>query len=497
MRTARLPPGPRGRWLSGNLLEFRRDMLGFLSETARTYGDLASFRLGPRRVVLASHPDLIEQVLVSDNRNFGKHYALQFLRPVLGNGLLTSEGDLWLRQRRLMQPAFLRQRLEGYGPVMVDRTRRLMAGWHDQAVRDAHADMTHLALQIAAKALLDVEGLSEKGSDPAEAKGGQTPFRKASDESQPVGRALDVLMQDFTYRFVNAFPLPRWLPTPWNRRVRKAIGELEAIIYGIIERRRHEPDRGDLLSVLVRARDQDDGRGMDDRQLRDEVMTMFLAGHETTANALAWTVYLLAQHPEAEARLVEECRSVLDGRDPTPADIPALRYTESVFLESMRLYPPAYIFGRRALRECRLGDYDLPAQTTVLISQWVLHRDGRFFDRPEQFEPERWLTGLAQRLPRFAYLPFGGGPRGCIGNTFAMMEGVLILATLFPAFGFSLAPGPPVRPRPSVTLRPATGIRVVLRKRMAGKEAASAAEGGTTMGAVGAELGKAEGCRSH
>jgi cytochrome P450 len=444
------PPGPKGHWLFGNLAEFRRDMLGFYGRCSRDYGDMVSFRLGHKRHVLVSHPRLIEEVLVTQNQKFGKHYALQFLRPVLGNGLLTSEGKFWLRQRRRMQPSFHRQRIEGYAPIVVTHAQRMLNQWRDGQVRDIHQDMMRLALAVAAGALLNVD---------------------LDRDCQEVGGLLDLIMKDFSYRHESAFPVPFWLPTPWNRRVKKAIRRLEDIIGGIIQQRReNDTEKGDLLSTLIQARDEENLDGMSDRQLRDEVMTLFLAGHETTANALAWTWYLLAQHPEAEDKMVAEIEAVLQGRLPTAADLPKLRFTESVFLESMRLFPPAYAFGREVLQECLLGGYRLPAGTTVLMSQWVMHRDGRYFDQADQFVPERWLTGLAQRLPKFVYIPFGGGPRGCIGNTFAMMEGVLVLAALAPHVHFRLMPDLPVEPWPSVTLRPKHGIRATLHRREGGRE---------------------------
>ena len=445
MTGTRHPPGPKGNWLTGNLPEFRRDMLAFFTRCAREYGDVVSLRLGPRSWVFLNHPDYIEQVLVTDNRHFAKHYVLQFLRPVLGNGLLTSEGDLWLRQRRLVQPAFQRQRIEAYGPAMVELTQRMLADWRHGETRDLHTEMMRLTMRIVARALLDVD---------------------VTDEAGDMGDVLNVLLADFSQRFGRAFPLPKWLPTSWNRRVKGARLRLDQILHDIIKQRRATgADRGDLLSTLMRARDEGDGSGMTDRQLRDEAMTLFLAGHETTANALSWTWYLLAQHPEVEAKLAAELGRVLGDRPPRAADLPQLVYAERVILESMRLYPPVYGFGRRALRDCVIGGYDVPANTTVFMSQWVTHHDPRFFDRPDEFKPDRWADDLARRLPKYAYFPFGGGPRVCIGNTFALIEAMLVLATVVPRFRFTLVPGHPVKPWPSVTLRPAHGIKAVLTRR--------------------------------
>ncbi len=439
------PPGPKGRWLVGNLPELRRDMLGFFTRCARDYGDVATMRLGPRRLVLVSHPDLIEQILVTQNRNFVKHYAAQLLRPLIGNGLILSEQNFWLRQRRLIQPAFLRQRIESYGPIMVEHAGRMLAGWRPGDRRDLHAEMMRLALGIVAKTILNVD---------------------MGPEAEEVGQVLDVAMADFSYRFESALPLPRWLPTPHNRRVQRALRRLDAIVHRIIQERRGQPgNAGDLLARLIQARDEDDGSAMTDQQLRDEVVTLFLAGHETTANALSWTWYLLMRHPQVEAQLLAEIRAVLQDRLPAVADLPKLTYTEWVMLEALRLYPPVWAFGRKALAECAIGGFRIRAGTNLAMSQWVVHRDPRFFPDPESFRPERWAGDLVNRLPKYAYFPFGGGPRVCLGNTFAMMESMLVLATMAPCFGFEMLPQPEVKPWPSITLRPAQGIPVVVKSR--------------------------------
>ena len=438
-------PGPQGHWLSGSLREFRKDMLAFYCRIARDFGDFAAFRLGPKRLVLLNRPDYIEQVLVTQNRNFIKHYAFRLLRPTLGNGLVISEGDVWLRQRRLMQPAFQKQRIEGFGPVIVNHTLRMLEMWRPGSTRDLHADMMSLAMSIVTKTLLDVD---------------------AADISRTVGKAVDVIMEDFNDRFQSAFPPPFWLPVPRNLHLKRHVRRLDAIIQDIIRQRRADVrDRGDLLSVLVQARDEADNTGMTDKQLRDEVMTLFLAGHETTASVLSWTLYLLATHPEVEARLLAELETVVANRLPAAADVPHLPYTEQVILEAMRLYPPAYVFGREALANCTIGGYSIDAGTTVLISQYVTHRDPRYFERPDEFDPDRWNDGLIKRLPKYTYFPFGGGPRLCIGNSFAMLEAMLVVATVVPRFHFDLAPEPLVVPWPSITLRPRHGIHAVLRAR--------------------------------
>jgi cytochrome P450 len=440
-----LPPGPRGHLLVGSLPEFRRDVLGFFIECARRYGDVVPIRVPRRQLVLLSHPDLIEEVLTARVRHTTKTVLLRMLRPVLGDGLLLNEGEPWLRQRRLIQPAFHRVRIAAYGDVMAGYADRAMAEWKDGQTRDVHADMMAVTQAIVAKTLFDAD---------------------VSDAAWDVGQALHVLMEDFSQRRTRLFELPSFVPTPGRRRARRAVERLNRLVYDIIAARRASgEDRGDLLSLLLHAQDADDGSRMTDRQVRDEIMTLFLAGHETTAVSLSWTWYLLAQHPEVEARLIEELRSVLGGRLPTVADLPRLRYTEMVVTESMRLYPPAYTITRRVAEPCEVGGHPIPRETVLVMSQWVVHRDARWFDEPAAFHPDRWENDLAKRLPRYAYFPFGGGPRLCIGNTFAMMEATLLLATIAQRFRFSLAPGASVKPMLSVTLRPADGIRMMLSAR--------------------------------
>jgi cytochrome P450 len=440
----RVPVGPRGNWLGGNLPEFRRDRLDFLTRCARTYGDVTRLRLAHRPVYLLSHPDLIEEVLVTQSRNFIKHFALRLNPLVLGDGLLTSEGDFWLRQRRLIQPVFVRSRIASYGPIMVAAAHNVMATWRPGERRDMMTEMMRLTLEIAAKTLFHAD---------------------VADDTSDVAAALQVLQDGFLRRFNSLVPTPIWVPTPANFRLRRAIGRLNTIIYGFIRKRREQPgERGDLLSLLLAARDEEGSR-MSDRQVRDEAMTLFLAGHETTALALSWTWYLLGQHPEVEEKLAAEVQAVIGQRDPTPDDCPRLKFTEMIVQESMRLYPPAYVVGREALADCAIGGYHVPRGTTLLMSQWVMQRDARYYADPMAFRPERWGEEAIKSLPKFAYFPFGGGPRLCIGNTFAMMEMVLVLAAIAQRFRFRLQPGAHVLPVPTFTLRPAGGIPAEIQRR--------------------------------
>lgn len=439
--------GPRGHVLFGNLAELRRDWLGTLTRYARDYGDFVPFRIGLRQGVLLSHPDLVEAVLVAHARHVIKSPILRTGRRLLGNGLLLSEGDLWRRQRRLVQPAFQRRRIEGYGPAMLAATERLLARWADGQPRELHAEMMRLTLEIAAETLFGVDVSAEAGR---------------------VGAAMIVAVERFNRRMNSPvlFMLPDTLPLPGNFTFLRAAARLDRLVYRMIEQRRRAGAvaRDDVLSLLLRARDEDGSR-MTDRQLRDEVMTLFLAGHETTAIALAWTCYLLALHPEVERTLLAELRAALGGRPPSVADLPRLAYTANVVAEALRLYPPAWALARETIRPIEVGGRVVPRGAICLTSPWVIQRDPRCFARPEVFDPGRWSDGLARRLPKFAYFPFGGGPRLCIGHTFALQELALVLAAVAQRCRLELLPDQTVTPWPSVTLRPKEGIRAIPRPR--------------------------------
>ena len=445
-RTGR-PPGPRQHWLSGNLREFSGDRLGALSRWRREYGDMVSCRFGPRPILFVNHPDLVEPVLVDQNKKFIKHYRLRGSRRTLGYGLLTSEGDFWRGQRKLAQPAFHRERIAAYADVMVNFTERMLQSWGEGQTRDVQRDMMRLTLEIVAKTLFD----ADLATDSAEASA-----------------AMETLMNSFIERTGKLIPVPDWIPTPLNLRVERAARRLDRIILAIIaERRKSGADRGDLLSRLLHAQDEESGRRMTDRQVRDEAMTLFMAGHETTANTLAWAWYLLANHPEAEARLHDELDSVLSDRLPTLADLPRLPYTGMIITETLRIYPTVWMLGRETTEPVELGGYMLPVGLTVFMPQWTIHRDPRWFDDPETFRPERWepRLRLLETIPRYAYFPFGGGPRICIGNNFALMESALLLATTARRFRLRLASDAVVAPLPTMTLRPAQGVKVVVKRR--------------------------------
>jgi cytochrome P450 len=437
------PPGPpSSRWRS-SFFQYTRDPLTFLPQAIRTYGDVIGLRFFRFRIYFLNHPDVIEELLVAQARKFGKGRVLKANQRLFGKGLLTSEGDFWLRQRRLAQPAFHRARIASYAEAMVQYAQKLTGTWMHGEERDVHAEMMGLTLQIVGKTLFGAE---------------------VSREVQEVGHSLQALME-LNSDFRRLMLVPAWLPTLTNIRAELAIRRLDRIIYKIIrEGRTSGEDRGDLLSLLLRAQD-DDGSHMSDAQLRDEALTIFLAGHETTAVALSWTWWLLDQHPEIEAKLHAELNLILRGRTPTLDDLPSLRYTEHVITESMRLYPPAWGMARMALEDTELAGYRVRKGSGVTVSQWAVHRDPRWYEAPLEFRPERWEGDLAKRIPRFAYFPFGGGPRQCIGNAFALMETTLVLATIAQQFRFRIVPHHPVVPIASITLRPRYGIRAVMEKR--------------------------------
>jgi cytochrome P450 len=442
----RRPPGP-SYWSPFKPLRImRRDPLGFLTAIARDYGDVVCISMGPIRAYQLHHPDYVKHVLQDNNQNYVKGPIIARTKILIGEGLFTSEGGFWRRQRRLAQPAFHRERVAGYGQEMVAATERHLATWRDGERRDAHRDMMGLALEIVVRTLF----------------GGDVEPRTVEE----VGRAFDDIVTEIARRFRRPFRIPDAVPTPGNLRYRRGVRRLDRLVFGLIAERRREGegDRPDLLSLLLRARDEDGSR-MTERQLRDEVVTLFLAGHETTALALSWTWCLLSRHPDARGSLEGELEEVLGGGSPSVADLPRLRFTEAVVMEALRLYPPAYIIGRETTEDCEIGGFPVPAGTTVFTSPWVLHRDPRYFEAPEEFRPERWLDGLAKRLPRGAYLPFGAGPRVCIGQSFAMMEATLLLATIASRFRVVVDAEREVTPFPSITLRPQGGVPVTVTRR--------------------------------
>lgn len=444
----RRAPGPPGRWGLRNLASFARDQLGLLRHVADEYGDVARLELLGKTYFLVSHPDDVEAVLVKHARVMLRDGHSVILERALGKGLLTSEGDLWKHQRKLMAQAFVPRRIQSYGAAMASVTAAGLGSWRDGAAINLHQEMSRLTMEVVADVLF--------GS-------GLTPA-----DIELVRDSMETVNEFFSNSPESITLLPAWVPTPRNRRVTAAVARLDELIFRIIARRRAGEAREDLLGTLLAAQD-DDGARMSDRQLRDEAMTLFLAGHETTALALAHTLYLLSTHPEVERRLHAELASVVGDRLPTADDVRSLPYAERVLKESMRLYPPAWTTGREATEDVEVGGYHIPKGAQILASQWVVHHDPRWFPNPEGFDPDRWAPERAKDLPRYAYFPFGGGPRVCIGNRFAMLEATLMLAVIVWRWRLDLLPGQRLELKPSVTLRQAgDGLRVRLTARGAG-----------------------------
>ncbi len=443
-----LPPGPKPAFPGANLLALRRDTLGFLRGLALTYGDLVHFQIGKQHYFLINDPEVIRDILVTDYRNFRKGRGLEVAKRLLGEGLLTSEGEFHRRQRRLSQPAFHRQRIAAYGAVMTDHAARLRTEWQDGAQRDISQEMMQLTLGIVAKTLFDTD---------------------LEAETQEIGQAVSEAVHQMDFAMLPFASLIERLNPAISRRFERTRARLDTTIYRMIrEHRADTEDRGDLLSMLLLAQDElGDGDGMTDEQLRDEAMTIFLAGHETTANALTWTWYLLSQHPEVERKLHAELDTVLAGRIPTDSDVAALPYTRRVLAESMRRYPPAWVIGRRVIADYRVGEHTLPAGSICMLSQYVTHHDPRWYPDPMRFDPDRWTPEAQEQRPKFAYYPFGSGPRVCIGEGFAWMEGILLLATLAQHWRMRLSPEQKIAMQPVVTLRPRYGMQMTLERRHA------------------------------
>lgn len=437
-------PGPSS-WLPGAaFLRFRRDPLKFFTDLQRDYGDIATFTFGPQRVYLVSHPDWIEDVLVTSAKKFQKGVALQRAKRLLGEGLLTSEGKQHLKQRRTIQPLFHRQQVQRFAGAMVTHAAR----WRDSidgGTIDMTSEMAGLALSIV----------------------GETLFASnVQADTDEVREALDGAVQSFSLAFLPGLELLEHLPLPAFVRLRKARERLDRVILRVIEEQRLLAAESDgsplhnLVSMLLAARDPENPTepGMSDQQIRDEAMTIFLAGHETTANAMAWAWFLLAQHPDVERALLDELTRVLNGRTPTVEDVPKLEYTRAVIAESMRLYPPAWTMGRRAVEAHAIGGHTIAPDSLVILSQWVAHRDPRWWNEPERFVPDRWMKSeAAAARPKYSYFPFGGGSRICIGESFAWTEAILLLATIAPRWSFTLVTAPRLDPR--ITLRP-KGLRM-------------------------------------
>jgi cytochrome P450 len=454
------PPGPRD-WLFGLTIGRRslREPLAFLQEMARDYGDIAYVRIGPYYSYIINHPDLFREVLVTKGKSFCKWEAQKrVFRKIDGDGLINSEGDFWLRQRRLIQKAFLPRRFGRYAEMAVEITRRRLDQWtaphpypsppggergRGEGAINLDHEMSELSLQVTGQTFFGVD---------------------LREQTAWLSETAEVLRETFIREFLAPIPLPDWLPLSSKRRMRRAIQQLHGFIDGLIrDRRASGEDKGDLLSMLLLAVDeQGDGKGMTDQQARDEAVTLFNAGHDSTSAALAWTGYFIARDANVQKRLHDEVDAILGGRTASLEDLRRLTFAETVVKESLRIRPPTpALFARQAVAEVEIGGYQLARGSLVAMSPYVSQHDPRWFPEPDRFDPDRFAPGRVEAIPEYAYLPFGAGPHVCIGNTFAMMEITLVLATLLQRFHLELAPGQEnLESELKVSLRPKGGVWV-------------------------------------
>lgn len=453
------PPGPSS-YIPGKIVRsFVKDPINTLSKIAGEYGDLSHFKLGRMHVYLINNPDYIEKILIFDNSNFSKGPRLQTAKRLLGEGLVTGEGEFHKSQRKLIQPLFLPKKISSYGAVMTDRALRMIQGWRNGSVVNIHSELMKVTLSIICKSVMDYEMESKQAKDFGNAF--EITKKYSSRLQHPLGQILDRV------------PI-----LPKVAQSRSAGKMLNTIVYGLISERRKEIESGakdksssaeDLLSKLIIVQ-ADDGSTMTDTQLRDEIITILIAGHETTSNALTWIYYLLSQNPQIERRVFEEIDQVLGGngeeyKQPSVVDLPKLKYVENVFRESMRLYPPVWTMGRFAVNDYPLGGYTIPKGSSIMFSQYVMHHSAKYYDNPDTFDPDRWTEEFKMHLPRFSYFPFGGGIRGCVGEPFAWQEGILLIATISSYWSMRLAPNQHVKLQPGITLNPKNGIKMKLKSR--------------------------------
>lgn len=445
-----VPPSPSQKPLVGHAVDFAFRPLDFLLKANRETAGIALLNVAGQKWYLITDPDAVEYVLVTNSRNFNKGFFYDRVRPLFGNGLVTSEGDFWRHQRRLIQPAFHRARINSYAKIMSDYAEEMVVeDWRDGQIRHISEDMMELTLKIVARLLFNLD--------------------VADDEALKTGRAISEALTTVSKIGNSVIKIPENIPTPSNIKYREAMEQVNKAVSDIVTKGRAslaQPDANhdDLLSMLLEVQDED-GQGMSDQQLRDEVLTLYLAGHETTAMTLTWAWYLLAQHPEVEQKLVAELQSILHGRIPTVEDLPNLTYTDWVIKETLRLYPVGWVFARQAINACEINGYPIAAGSVIMLSPWATHRDPRVFDHAEEFLPERWEPEISKQMHKFAYYPFAAGPRQCIGNTFALVEATSLLAIMAQKYKLSLLPGEKVKPVVSGTIHPKKPLLMQLRKR--------------------------------
>lgn len=445
MRLRHPTPRHQGVPVLGVLPELGKNPLLFFVNAARQSKGIVLLEMGPRRMYLVSHPEYVKYILQDNNKNYVKGYDLA--KPLLGEGLVTSEGDFWRRQRRIMQPVFSKAQVQALTTTMISCTSDMLTRWAELAEAnreiDAAVEMMNLTQTIIVKTMFSTE---------------------VSAESKEISTAFATTLEYLNTLLLSPFAFVDKLPTPTNRRFHRALDTINTVIYRIIaERRDHPEDQKDLLSVLLSARDEETGEGMSDLQIHDEVMTIFLAGHETTATLLAWTWYLLARDPVAGRRVREEVQQMVGDRLPGAEDLPKMPYGRMVLDEALRMYPPAWMFARQTIAEDEIGGFRIPAGAMTMLSPYVTQHLPEFWENPEGFDPERFDPERVEKRPRYAYFPFGGGPRQCIGNHFALTEAQLILSMVIQRFQLELLPGVNVVPRSMATLRPSPGVPVLLR----------------------------------
>jgi len=452
----KFPPGPTSHIPGKIVRSLLKDPISTLSKIANEFGDLSHFKMGRLHVYLINNPDYIEKILINDQSNFSKGPRLQMAKRLLGEGLVTSEGEFHKSQRKLIQPLFLPKKIASYGPIMTDRALHMIQEWKNGSIVNIHSELMKVTLSIICKSVMDYEMESKQAKDFGNAF--EITKKYGSRLQYPLGQILDRV------------PI-----LPKVAQAKRAGKRLNTIVYDLISKRREkiENDKSfsgvDLLSKLIRVQ-ADDGSTMTDKQLRDEIITILIAGHETTSNALTWAYYLLSQNPKIERRVFEEIDTVTGGNNkdsklPSIADLPKLNYVEKVFREAMRLYPPVWTMGRFVQKDYILGEYTLPKDASLMFSQFVMHHNSKYYDNPETFDPDRWTEEFKMHLPRFSYFPFGGGIRGCVGESFAWQEGILLIATISSYWSMRLAPNQRIKLQPGITLNPKNGIKIKLKYR--------------------------------
>lgn len=447
--TTKEAPGPEGYPFVGVIPKIGPDPLYFFDDVAQRYGPVTRLEMGPETLYLVSHPDGVQHILQKNQKNYRKGY--DEVKPLIGEGLVSSEGDFWLRQRRLIQPMFHRQRIEDFSAVMVGEADEMLTAWEQYAESgepfDLGAEMTRMTQRIIARTMFSAD---------------------VGEQTETLMEAFEVGLEYMNQMMFNPLPFIDRLPTPTNIRFWRALETLDEMMYGLIEERRallaENPEAApdDLLTMLLEAQDADTGERMTDKQIRDEVVTIFFAGHETTASALSWTWYILARMPDLAEKVRQEARLVLGGRRPGFEDVPRLTYTRQVLDESLRLFPPAWMFAREAIEDDEVCGYHIPAGKMVMLSPYVTHRDPDFWEQPYRFDPERFSEESKKTHHRYQYYPFGGGPRLCIGRDFSLVEATLIMAMMADRYRFRLVPGSPVEAQPVATLRPRPSVMMTI-----------------------------------